>query len=786
MRRVRKRRNPGAWAVAKIGEWLASLGLSEYAERFAQERVEFGDLSELTDQDLQGLGIPLGPRRRILKTIREIGSGMPGATPPPAKPQLATPTAQPAAKFEPKVHDTAERRQLTIMFCDLVGSTALSTRLDPEDLRGVIGAHHRCCAELVERHGGFVAEFLGDGVLAYFGYPRADEHDPERAVRAGLALVEAVPKLATKAGAPLEVRVGIDTGLVVVGQLIGSGESQERGVVGETPNLAARLQAAAAPGTVVIGPATRRLLGSLFEYEDLGRIEVKGFAAPVEACRVVRQSAVESRFEALRAATTPLVGRDEDIELLLRRWVQAKQGDGQVVLISGEPGIGKSRITEAVQERLSAEPHSRLRFFCSPHHQDSALYPIITHLEHTAGFRKNETNDDRLTKLETILAQATNDLDRAVPILADLLSIPTGDRYPPLNLTPQKRKERTLNALLGQIEGLGARQAVLMAFEDAHWIDPTSFEMLDLLVERASSLRVLLIVTFRPEFSAPWVGRSHVTTITLNRLPPRHRADMINSVIGGKALPKEIADQILQRTDGVPLFIEELTKAVIESGDLLEAGDRYEVAGPMTALAIPTSLHASLLARLDRLAPVRELAQIAASLGRQFSHVMITAIAGMPAEQVDDALEQLVNAGLIFRRGTPPDAEYTFKHALVQDAAYSTLLKARRRQIHARIVTKLEANFSEVVLTQPALLAQHCTEAGMTEQAIEYWLKAGQQSVARSAMTEGLVQLEKGLALASEVLDPAKRQKLELNLRITIGNALMSSKGLAAPEAGDA
>ena len=453
---------------------------------------------------------------------------------------------------------------------------------------------------------------------------------------------------------------------------------------------------------------------------------------------------------------------------------------------SGEPGIGKSRIVETILQRLSNEPHVRLRYFCSPHHQDSALYPSIAQLERAAGFRRDDTDEQRLAKLEAVLSQGTNDLSEAVPLLADLLSIPTGDRYPTLNLTPQKRKEKTLHAQLTQVAGLAARQPVLMGFEDVHWSDPTTRESLDLVVDRVASLRVLAIITFRPEFAPPWIGRPHVTMLNLNRLPRRLRAEMIAHVAGGKALPKEVADQIVDRTDGVPLFIEELTKTVLESGILSEAGDHYAVKGRISPLAIPTTLHASLLARLDRLAPVREVAQIAAALGRQFSHELIGAVAGMPQGQLDDALDQLGASELIFRRGTPPDAEYTFKHALVQEAAYSTLLKSRRQQIHARIATTLEEKFPDVVASQPALLAQHCGEAGLIEKAVSYWLKAGQQSVGRSAMTEAVAQLKKGLELAGRLPDGAQRQEKELEFQIRLGQALVAAQGHGAPESGEA
>jgi class 3 adenylate cyclase/predicted ATPase len=671
------------------------------------------------------------------------------------------------------------------MFTDLVGSTALSTKLDPEDLRTVIGAYHKCVAETVIRFDGFVAKYMGDGVLIYFGYPQAHEDDAERAVRAGLTLIDAVHRLATVE--PLQVRIGIDTGVVVVGDIVGSGEAQERGVVGETPNLAARLQAVAASNTIVIGPTTRRLLGDLFEYHDLGGVEAKGFAAPVQAYQVIRPSTVESRFEALHtSALAALVGRQEEADLLLRRWQQAKGGEGCVVLISGEPGIGKSRLAQNVLERLSGEPHTRLRYFCSPHHQDSALYPSITQLERAAGLRREDTDEQRLDKLEALLALGTDDLAEAVPLLADLLSIPTGDRYPPLYLTPQKRKERTLHAQLAQVAGLAARQPVLMVFEDIHWSDPTTRESLDLLIDRVPVLRVLAIITFRPEFTPPWIGRSHVTLLSLNRLPPRQRAEMIVGVTGGKALPREIVDQIIDHTDGIPLFIEELTKSVVESGLLTEAEDHYTASAPTAPLAIPTTLHASLLARLDRLAPTREVAQIGAALGRSFSHELISAVAGMTEQQLDDALAQLVRAELMFRRGMPPDAEYTFKHALVQDTAYSTMLRSRRHQLHAQIGKILMEQFPETAKAQPALLAHHFTEAGMAEPAIEYWLKAGRQALARSAMVEAEALLRKGLNLISGLPDGVRRQEHELALQIGLGQALFATQGWAAPGVGDA
>jgi class 3 adenylate cyclase/tetratricopeptide (TPR) repeat protein len=755
-----------AIAMQQIADWLRKLGMSEYAERFAENDIEIDILPELTDHDLERLGLSLGHRRRILRAIRELGGRAPAA------PQTAVSAA---------THDSAERRQLTVMFCDLVGSTALSVKLDPEDLRGIIAGYHRCCTELVERNGGFVARYMGDGVLAYFGYPQAHEHDAERAVRAGLALLEAVQKLETVAGVPSQVRVGIATGLVVAGDLIGVGAAQEQPVVGETPNLAARLQALAEPGAVVIESRTRRMTGGLFEYRDLGTVALKGFAENVPAWQVLRADTTVSRFEALHATTTPLIGREEEIDLLLDRWSQAKRGEGCVVLISGEPGIGKSRIAQTIVEQLSNEPHTRLRYFCSPHHQDSALYPVITQLERAARFRRDDTDEQRLDKLEAVLAQATTDLNEAVPTLADLLSIPTGHRYPSLNLTPEKRKEKTLHVACAQVNGLAARQPVLMMHEDVHWSDPTTRELLDLLIDRVLALRILVIITFRLEFTPPWVGRSHVTLLSLNRLPLQQRAEMITRVTGGKILPKEIADQIIDRTDGIPLFIEELTKAVVESDVLTKTGDGYRVVGPVAPLAIPTTLHASLLARLDRLAPTREVAQTAAALGRTFSHELISAVATMSKLQLDDALAQLVAAELIFQRGTPPDAEYTFKHALVQDAAYSTLLRSRRLALHARIVATFEGHFPETVAAQPALLAQHCAKAGLADKAVVYWRKAGHQAMARLATREAEESYLQGLAMLNTLPQSSERDTRELELCSALVRALQQTRGYSAP-----
>jgi class 3 adenylate cyclase/predicted ATPase len=765
--------------IMDLGGWLRSLGLAQYEAAFRENAINEAILPKLTAEDLKDIGMTaVGHRRVLLDAIAALRDET------PARQENARSAATEPADNPNRVGGglpEAERRQLTVMFCDLVGSTALSARLDPEDLREVIGAYHRRCAEVIAKSGGFVAKYMGDGVLAYFGYPLAHEDDAERAVRAGLALVEAVPKLGARAEAALQVRIGIATGLVVVGDLLGEGAAQEQAVVGETPNLAARLQAAAAPDTIVIGPRTRRLVADLFEYHDLGAIEVKGFAAPVQAYQVVCPSAVESRFEALRPTRTPLVGRVEEFELLLRRWQQVKSGQGRVVLLTGEPGIGKSRITVALQEHLQGDPHTRLRYFCSPHHQDSALHPLISQLERAASFARDDTAEQKLAKLEALLAQS-NAQPEEIGYIAELLSITNIGRYPLPDLSPQKRKEKTLTALLAQMERLAARLPVLAVYEDAHWIDPTTLDLLILTIEQVQRLPVLLLITARPEFKQPWPAYAHVTNVTIGRIAREKGASLIEQVTGSKSLPKEVTHQIIDRTDGVPLFIEELTKAVIESGVLTDAGDRYTVAGPLPRLAIPTSLNASLLARLDRLAPVREVAQIGAALGRQFSHEMMSAVAAMPQRQLDDSLEQLVRAELIFRRGTPPDAEYTFKHALVQDAAYATLLRSRRQQLHVRITATLEGQFPEIVETQPVVLAYHCTQAGLAERAITYLLKAGRQAMTRSAMTEAVVQLTQASRLVTDLPPGADRDQLEIDVQVALGGAFAATKGFSAPE----
>ena len=677
--------------------------------------------------------------------------------------------------------EPAERRLLTVLFCDLVGSTALSADLDPEDLREVIATYARRSAEVITAAGGYVARYIGDGILAYFGYPQAHEDDPERAIRAGLELVSVVSRLEVNLKEPLQARVGIATGIVVVSNVDGDNAAHETGVVGVTPNLAARLQAIANAGQVVVSQSTWELTEGFFSAVDLGLISVKGLVRPVRAWRVVESKAVTSRFDVRHGANlTALVGRTEEIAVLMRAWKRAERGDGNVVLISGEPGIGKSRIAHALLEQIGESRHVRIRQFCAPYSQNTALHPIIEHLKIVAGFRRNDTDRQRLEKL----AALADDGDRrgeTVSLLAALLSVPLGDAYPPLALAPQQLKDRTIRMLAGQFRRVATQQPVLYVLEDLQWVDPTTIELLNRLVARVASMPVLVVLTFRPEFEAPWAGLSTVTSLVLNRLPPSQRTEMIARLAGEKTLPAHIVDQIRDRTDGIPLFIEELTKVVVESG--VPAADDH-AARRSAAGAIPTTLTASLLARLDRSPQMRRVAQIAAAIGRRFSHELISAIAGMPQQELDDALAQLVNAQLLFQHGDMPDAEYSFKHALVQDAAYGTLLRQRRQQVHAHITDTLEKRFADVSTTQPALLAHHAAEAGLVEKAIGYWLTAGQQAVARSAMKEATVQLQKGVELLVALPPGPSRDRQELDLQVTLARALIATRGNSAPEVG--
>jgi class 3 adenylate cyclase/predicted ATPase len=746
----------------EITDWLRGLGLEQYASAFHDNAIDATVLPNLTAEDLKDLGITLvGHRRRLLDAIAALNAAVPA-------------TAVTAAATDAPTPADAERRQLTVMFCDLVGSTSLSSRLDPEDLREVIAAYHRAVTEVVARFDGFVAKYMGDGVLVYFGYPRAHEDDAERAVRAGLGSIDAVGRLDVRS-TKLQARIGMATGLVVVGDLIGEGSAQEQSVVGETPNLAARLQAFATPASLVIAAGTRQQIGELFDLQDIGPQRLAGFAEPQRAWRVLGESAEVSRFEALRSGTSPLVGRDEEVELLLRRWGQTKTGEGRVVLVSGEPGIGKSRLTAALSQYVGAEPHTRLRYFCSPHHQGSAFHPFIVQLERAAGFVRDDTVEAKLAKLRALLVAGTRD-DDDIALLSELLSLPSSAAD--LNLSPQRKREKLLEALLSQLEAAARRRPVLMVFEDAHWIDPTSRELMDLTVDRVRRLAVLLVITFRPEFQPPWGGLSHVTNLALNRLGERDGEALVQQLAGNVGLTPAMVAEIVERTDGVPLFVEELTKAVLESAG---QGDRIAAVFATTSLAalsVPATLHASLMARLDRLGPApKEIAQIGAVLGREFAYELIGQVAQREEKGLQAALGQLSDAGLLFCRGTAPHASYLFKHALVQDAAYSTLLRGRRQELHARVAAALEEHFADLVERQPELLAHHLSAAGNTGRAVDQWLKAGRHAAGQLAYLEAIAHFERGLSLLHSLPESAIRNGREIELQLALGLCQFPTKG---------
>jgi class 3 adenylate cyclase len=692
--------------------------------------------------------------------------------------EIEKPVAPVAVTITPPVAspplEAVERRQLTVMFIDLVGSTALSTRRDPEDMREIIRNYQNTVAGEITRFEGYIAKFMGDGVLAYFGWPRAHEDEAERAVRAGLAVTKAMARLRTPAGEVLQTRIGIATGLVVVGDLVGEGAAQEQSVVGDTPNLAARLQGAAKPGMVVIAEATHHLVGDLFVLQELGTQTFKGIAKPTPAFAVLAERRLESRFAARQAGgLTPIVARDQELALLIERWRQAKSGEGQLVLLSGEAGIGKSRVTEALVDAVSGEPRVLLRYQCSPYHTDSALYPAINQIAHAAGFAEDDSTGRRLDRLETLLAKATDDVSDAAPLMAALMGVEGSSRYGPLTLDPLQRRNRTLAMLIDQLTGLASCEPVLWAIEDAHWIDPTTLELIELALDQIPGTRVFALITTRPTFVATFGSHPIVTRLTLNRIGRAATHSIIASIARGKRLPEPLLDEIAAKSDGVPLFVEEMTKAVLESGVLREGVDAYHLDGPLSAMAIPTTLHDSLMARLDRLRPVKEVAQIASVIGRSFDHRTIAALAGNLDGELAEAMRQLVEAELVFRRGTPPDATYLFKHALVRDAAYESLLKARRLTLHASLLEVLEASGDAA----PEVKAQHADAAGLTERALDYWEQAGMQALARPAYKEAIANLQNAVRLCRTMGGERHWKRREQAIELQLGQALIANQG---------
>ncbi|MCP4334083.1 MAG: AAA family ATPase [Gammaproteobacteria bacterium] len=761
--------------MSEVAQWLDGLGLGQYSEAFRDNDIDAANLQHLTADDLREIGISsVGHRRTLLAAITKLRN-------PDAQDSNV---GQGVNTTSPSIGGDAGRRQLTVMFCDLVGSTALSERLDPEDLRHVITSFQKACHEAINLYEGYIARFMGDGILVYFGYPKAHENDPERAVRAGLRIIEMVDELAPVDDVPLTVRLGIATGEVVVGDIIGEGVSEEHAVLGDTPNLAARLQGKAEPGTVLISNATRQLVDGLFDMVDIGAQDLKGISTPVNAWRVEAESIVSTRFEAaVGRGLTPMAGREEEVGMLLNRWRQAADGEGQVLILTGEPGIGKSRVLRAFRDRVQDTNLSRVFQFCSPFHRNSALYPSIRQFERAARIEKSDSDEQRLEKIEQVLDLLDLAKEKHYPTIAALLGL-ASDKFGPVEVNPAKLRTLTFATVIALLEAMSQQDPVLMVVEDVHWIDPTTMEMLGILIGQLSASRIFLIITARPEFEPPWRGHTHLTSLSLNRLGRQDCLKMIDRLAGGKTLPMEVLDYIVSKTDGVPLFVEELTKSMLELELLYfdETTGAYALKGPLEMPGIPASLQDSLMARLDTIPLARELAQRAAVIGRTFAFDLLHTISGLENRDLDERLDLLIEAGLIHRRSGTYQLEYEFKHALVQDTAYEALLKNNRQAIHLDIAEALENEFPEIAEAEPQVLAHHYAKAKQPEKAFEYWRLAGEKALARSANIEALAHLGRALTLIEEIPESTDRHSSESKLQIAYGVASMSSKGFAAPE----
>ena len=749
-----------------IAQWLNGLGLGRYAQAFAENGVDLEALSLLRDEDFERLGVLLGHTRKLQAAIEVLSAN-----------ETAT-RSVPFASQEPNgEHAAAERRQLTIMFCDLVGSTELSARLDPEDLRDIMRQYQDSVVGAVTRYDGYVAKYLGDGVLAYFGWPQAHEDQAERAVRSGLGAIAAVENVRLDGGLTLRARIGIATGQVVVGDLVGDEASDGEAVTGETPNLAARLQGAAKPGQIVIGSVTRRLIGTTFKLNELGQLTLKGFSQNIPAWSVIGEGSAESRFEATHTdSLTRLVGRENELALIGERWELAKGGEGQAVLLSGEAGIGKSRIVRAVRDLAAQDRHYRLRYQCSPYHSNSAFYPIIQRLERAAGITMEDGNDEKIDKLESLLKLSAVDLESIAPLFAALLSLPAEDRYGTLDLTPGQRRDHTFAALVGQVLALSRQRPVLFEIEDVHWVDPTTQDFVGEVIAQVADAPVFVLVTHRPEFVPPWTGYPHLTSLTLNRLSRSQGAKIVEA-FGAAKLSGAVADSIVTRADGVPLFVEELTKSVLEAGDTEGT--------PIAVDAIPATLQASLTARLDRLDNAKRIAQIGAAIGREYSYDLIAAVSEETEANLKPALDRLVEAELVFRTVTTQSTVYTYKHALIQEVAYESMLKSRRSQLHRRIAEILKAKFPTTAETEPEVLALHYSLANMTEPAIVYWRRAGELSSDASANIEATSHFEKAVDLLDSLPESNERDQLELELQIALAGPMLMTRG-PVTEVGDA
>jgi class 3 adenylate cyclase/tetratricopeptide (TPR) repeat protein len=760
--------------MLSIRQWLESLGLAQYAAAFEEEDVGSDILSALTEEDLQRLGVSLGHRKRILRALQQADPQ--SSTPQP--PSINVSAAEIPDSIE-SLTSQGERRQVTVLFCDLVGSTALSNTHDPEEYRSILARYHETGIGAIQRFDGFVAQIQGDGIVAYFGYPLAHEGESERAVRAGLEIIEALAALDMGLEQPLRVRIGVASGLVVVSHVL----APDKSAVGETPNLAARLQTVAHPGEIMVSERTRMLAGGGFEYEDRGVHALKGIAEPTRAWKVTGPSTATSRFDAAtRGGLTPMVGREHEVALMLDRWELSSAGEGQVMLLQGEPGIGKSRMLRAFQVTLGCRAETSLLFQCSPYYTNSAFYPFINHLERALQFRKDDSYDQKLDKIEARLINEMKLSNTECILLAHTLSVPCEARYGTFDMSSQRQKEETIALLVDFIEAVAQSSSTVVLFEDAHWADPTSIEVLGALVDRTRGLPLLVVITYRPEFHPPWLSRSHVTALSLARLSRTQGANIVLRVAGDSPLPAELVTQIVDKTDGVPLFLEELTKSVIESDMLVDRGDHYDYSGAVDKLAIPNTLRDSLMSRLDRLIPVKEIAQIGACLGREFSHEMLVAVSPMVGAQLDDALEKLAASELIFRLGSPPEAVYVFKHALVQDAAYDSLLKTKRHELHAKIAEVICEHFPSKTETEPELVAHHFTEAGLPETAIPYWEKAGELAQKRVALQEAIRHFDTGLQLTRQMPPSRERDERERQLRTLLSMAWVGLHGYTHPQ----
>jgi class 3 adenylate cyclase/predicted ATPase len=708
---------------------------------------------------------------------------------PQAIPQQDPPTQVAPLSLAPPSPD-AERRQLTVMFCDLVDSTKLSSQLDPEDWRDVVRAYQRVCNDVIQRYDGHIAQLLGDGLLIYFGYPQAHEDDAHRAVHTGLGILEAVEALNTSLepakGITLAVRLGIHTGLVVVGEMGGVGR-QEQLALGEVPNVASRIQGLAEPNTIMISTDTYRLIQGYFECQALGAQALRGVAEPVAVYRVLQGSGARGRFDvAVTRGLTPLVGREQEVGLLLERWEQVKAGHGHVVLLTGDAGIGKSRLVQMLKEHVANEPHVRWECRSAEYSQNTALFPLVDLFQRILQFETGDTPDEKVAKLEHVLSQYRLPLEESVPLFAPLLSLSLPEHhYPPLNLSPQRQRQKLLETIVAILLELAEHQPMLFIVEDLHWTDPTTLELLGLLLDQTPTASLLVLLTCRPHFQPAWHHRSYLSEITVNRLSHAQVEQIVAGVTEGKTFPLEVLQQIIAKTDGVPLFVEEMTKAILESGQLKAVDKHYELTGSFSTFAIPATLQDSLMARLDRLVTAKAVAQYAAVIGRQFAYDLLSIVSQLDEATLQRELGRLVEAEIVYQRGLPPHATYVFKHALIQDAAYASLLKSTRQQYHQRIAQVLEAQFPETTAGQPELLAHHYTEAGLIEQSITYWYKAGQRAIERSAHVEAIAHLRQGLALLQTLPETSERVQREVDMLITLGASLLATKGYGAPEVGE-